>query len=323
MAMPCPVAGPPASATYRLTTSDVAAGSRPGSGSLSTVPPAGTVTDRSPPNDSCRLLPRTRAAPSFCTPASGFASSSPLPQLRHAESVLITLGGWRIFSLPPRIGDRPVGAGRPGAPLRPGPPERYATPTGRGRTPLRPVKRNVSSSRSSRSSRSGHPGRSERSALSSQSVRSARIPARNAVTTRCVRFFAHSFSLMLRMWAATVRGEIDSCWDMSASDIPWAARRRISSSRALSRPELSTAMGCLPCSEGVEDPRVVRLVRCDSSVTSGPRPSTIRPIPGSSHRLIGLGLSATGAAFARESANRPIRHGHWVRRLPRTAGPVT
>ncbi len=63
IAIPCPVAGPAASATCRLMTRSVPAASLPGSGSLYTVAPAGAVTDRAPPNVSRRLLPGTSSAP--------------------------------------------------------------------------------------------------------------------------------------------------------------------------------------------------------------------------------------------------------------------
>jgi hypothetical protein len=64
-----PLAGPPASGLCRLTTRSVAAGSLPGSGSLHTVLPAGTVTVCAPPKASRRLLPGRSSAPCFWMPA--------------------------------------------------------------------------------------------------------------------------------------------------------------------------------------------------------------------------------------------------------------
>lgn len=49
------------------------AASVPGSGSLNTVSPAGTVTDAAPPKDSRRLEPWTSSAPCFRSPAYALA----------------------------------------------------------------------------------------------------------------------------------------------------------------------------------------------------------------------------------------------------------
>lgn len=59
----CAVSLPLSPWRYRLTSRSLPSGTRPGSGSLNTTPPAGTVTDGRPPNVMRRLDPGTSSGP--------------------------------------------------------------------------------------------------------------------------------------------------------------------------------------------------------------------------------------------------------------------